>query len=94
MKIAIFAPTYQKMNLQQRIESLVWLGEHLLSKPEELVEVCYRAKAQNQWFTLESSQNAIFAIATKMLDKTALDEFVQKYELPSENPAPKQVGIV
>lgn len=82
------------MNLQHRIESLVWLGKHLLSEPEELVDVLYRAKGQNQWFTIESSRKAIRSLATKLLNEDALYEYVEKYKLSSDNHHPKQVGIV
>jgi hypothetical protein len=81
------------MNLEQRIDLLVKLGNYCKSDAPGWVSARHRAHAVNGWFTPEFIQLAIRQIADEFLQKDKLTEWARKYDLLSENPAPKTVGL-
>lgn len=82
------------MNLQQRIVLLTRLGEYILQNDDNWQIVKEKAHLQNSWFTPEYIDLATNNIARAFLQKDALTTWVQQYQVPDENPNPKNVGIV
>lgn len=81
------------MNLSDRIDVLVKLGNHLLGKDEYLEAVMARSKYHNGWFSIENQQASVKAIATEFLDQTKLTAWVKYYAIGS-NTSSKTVGLV
>ena len=81
------------MNLNQRIELMLRLGEHLRTKDEYLEAIMHRTAFNNQWFTIENQKQAIDAIATFFLDRSQLKAWLKTYSISDSN-SPKKVGLV
>ncbi|RYF66721.1 MAG: acyl-CoA reductase, partial [Cytophagaceae bacterium] len=62
------------MNLQQRIDAFVKLGDVLRdpTRRADREEAAYRANSKNNWFNPENVQRALDAIADRMLTTEAL----------------------
>ena len=82
------------MNLQQRIVLLNQLGEYILQDNDNWQATKQKASLQNSWFTPEFIETATRNIALAFLQKDKLTAWAQQYNLPTENAAPKNVGIV
>jgi hypothetical protein len=82
------------MNLQQRIVLLNRLGEYILEDNDNWQATREKASLQNSWFTPEFIDLATRNIALGFLQKDKLTAWAQQYDLPAENPAPKNVGII
>ena len=82
------------MNLQERMEILVRLGNYLLSDEEDWQAARQRAAAENAWFTPEFIALSVNNIANQFLTEKNLQSLVTKYAIANENNAPKKVGIV
>jgi len=81
------------MTLQQRIDALSQLGDHLQGDDEFLDALVQRTAFNNPWFTVNNQQQAVQAIATQFLQKDKLKEWLAAYEV-SEKVKPKTVGLV
>lgn len=81
------------MNLQERIDTLVLLGEHLASEDEYLKAVMSRAQYNNGWFTIENQTLSAQSIAANFLQREQLEKLVQHYKL-SDPAARQRVGVV
>ena len=81
------------MNLEQRIDLLIKLGNYCLSDEPAWISAQKRAHAGNGWFTPEFIQLAVRQIAEQFLQKDQLTQWVRKYDLPRENPSPKTIGL-
>ncbi len=81
------------MNLSKRIEALVYLGEILQLKEEELIAAQQISKNKNGWFTLENSDQALHNIITNFLQKEKLVDWAKQYEVPETSPL-KTIGII
>lgn len=82
------------MNLQQRIDLLVQLGQYILSDNPDWQQVKERASRENPWFIPEFINLAAENIANQFLQKNILEKWVDAYNLPPVNSQPKNVGIV
>jgi hypothetical protein len=82
------------MNLQQRKELLVRLGNYMAGDDDDWLEAKRKASAENPWFIPEFIDLAINNIANNFLQPSQLDELEQHYHIPFENPSSKKVGIV
>jgi hypothetical protein len=82
------------MNLQQRIDLLVQLGEYMVSDNENWQEAKIRAEQENTWFTQDFIQLAANNIAQHFLQRNKLNDWAAHYNLPQENAHPKNLGIV
>jgi len=82
------------VNLTHRLEALIALGKCLsdLQNPN-LIEIKWKANAENPWFTIENIDNAIKAITTSFLNQDILTSFVKQYQI-SENTTPKKVALI
>ena len=81
------------MHLQDRLQLLARLGEHLRTPDDYRDAVIHRTLHRNLWFTKESQRQAIDAIATQMLDADKLRVWVADYDLP-EPAIPRVVGLM
>ena len=81
------------MNLQERINLMVWLGEYLVSDEPEWLLIKSRASEENGWFIPAFIDNACREIAENYLQKNILDNWFAHYKL-DDNIVPKTVGIV
>ena len=81
------------MTLQERIDALVRLGDHLRGKDEYLEAVIKRTAYHNPWFTGENQQAAVDAVADRMLRREVLERWLACYTIPEET-APTTVGLV
>jgi hypothetical protein len=82
------------MNLEQRIDLLVRLGDYLLSENPDWQDARQRASAQNGWFSQEFIEIAVQNIASGFLQKDKLSAWARQYALPPEIPAPKTIGLI
>lgn len=82
------------MNLEERIELLVKLGNYLTDeKNTRLEDVKIRAFEKNKWFTEEFVNLSLKNIVTQFLDKEKLQSWVDYYHV-DDNIIPKKIGIV
>ena len=82
------------MNLLQRKELLVRLGNYLKSDNEDWEEAKHKAYLQNQWFVPEFIGLSVNNIAQNFLQPQQLDQVINQYQILTENSNPKKVGIV
>lgn len=82
------------MNLQNRIDLLKELGEYISLNNDEWIAAKEKAYQQNTWFIAEFVDLAATSIANAFLQENELKDWVKKYNIPAENPSPKNVGIV
>lgn len=81
------------MNLPQRIELFVQLGEYMLLNEEDWQAAKHKASVNNPWFTPEFINLATQNIAQEFLTREALKRLTGSYDIP-ENSSPQKVGIV
>lgn len=82
------------MQLQQRIDLLVRLGEYMQNGNNEFELIKEKAYRENSWFIPEFINQAAANISNNFLKKNKLSDWVSKYHIPEQNMAPKTVGIV
>jgi hypothetical protein len=84
------------MNLTQRVLSFSALGDILSAKLDagSFDSLLSKAYFENQWFTKENSRNAIFSIISDFLNKSKIEHWLDRYNLPENNESPKTIGIV
>ena len=82
------------MNLSQRRELLVRLGNYMQSDTDEWKQVQQKAFLENRWFIPEFINLSLSNIAQNYLQHDQLDLLINRYQLPTENLAPKKIGIV
>lgn len=82
------------MQLKQRIDILVHLGEYMLSDDKKWLQALTKAHQQNAWFTLDFINKAVQSIAKNFLQRTILEKWVALYTIPVQNKHPVSVGIV
>ena len=82
------------MNLQQRIVLLNRLGDYILQNNDNWQATKEKAGFQNPWFTPEFIDLATRNIAQTFLQKDQLTAWAGQYNVPAENAAPKNIGIV
>jgi len=82
------------MNLQQRKDLLLRLGRYMLANDDTWLAAKERAFAKNGWFIPEFIDRSTSAIATQFLNEQALDQLIERYDLPAQQADPKKVGIV
>lgn len=81
------------MNLQNRIDLMVELGNYIKQNSSEWQEAKFLASKKNGWFTENFIDISANNIADKYLDKKELTNWVRHYHL-DDNIEPKNVGIV
>src|SRR5690349_1247569 len=81
------------MNLGQRLDLLVELGEYLRGEDPAWQTARKQAQLENPWFTSEFIGLAVRGIC-KFLQAEQLSEWIAPYRLPRENPHPRNIGLV
>jgi hypothetical protein len=82
------------MQLQKRVDILVWLGEYMQSDDDVFELIKQKASQQNPWFTPEFINLAVKNIATEYLQPNKLESWIKEYPAINDNGATKTVGIV
>jgi len=82
------------MNLFDRRDLLVQLGNYMQSDMVEWREVQQKAFLENRWFIPEFLDLSSNNIAQNYLQPQQLDLLINRYQLPKENKTPKKIGIV
>lgn len=82
------------MNIKERVDLLVRLGEYFLEDNETLQYVKQRANAQNPWFSREFIDLALQNIEQYFLQRHLLQEWIKNYGLKEDPVVPKNIGIV
>lgn len=82
------------MNIKERVDLLVRLGEYFLEDNETLQYVKQRANAQNPWFSREFIDLALQNIEQYFLQRHLLQEWIKNYGLEEDPVVPKNIGIV
>lgn len=82
------------MNLSERKELLVQLGNYMQGNDEEWQQAKHKAYLENHWFIPEFINLSVKNIAQNFLQPQQLDQLVKQYQLPGDNPNPQKVGIV
>ncbi|PHI18139.1 acyl-CoA reductase [Lewinellaceae bacterium SD302] len=68
------------MTLQERIDALVKLGDHLRAENDEFLEALQkRTEFNNRWFTLENQRSSVRAIANEFLVREKLETWLEPY---------------
>lgn len=84
----------QQMNLHERIELLVKLGEYMRSGDPAWQEAKEKAGQENPWFIPEFIDKACYSIAENFLQKDILDNWTTVYKVPAVKESPGKIGIV
>jgi hypothetical protein len=81
------------MNITERINLLIKLGEYFVLNDAELQLVKQHAKNKNPWFSIEFIDLALKNITQNYLQKDLLQAWIKQYDL-KESQQQKTVGIV
>jgi len=79
------------MTLEDRIRTLVQLGDYLRKSDERLNAHVHRASVDNPWFTEHNIHYALSEISDRMLQREALEEWTAVLKTVA---SPKRVGVV
>jgi hypothetical protein len=82
------------MNVRERIEALVALGDYMAGTSNTWQEARQRAYGANGWFVPEFIDLAARNIVTHYLTREVLTAFVDRYAIQEHNGDPRNVGIV
>jgi hypothetical protein len=82
------------MDLENRINLLVELGEFMLSDNPAWRASKTRAFEHNAWFVPDFIELSVRRIAEQYLQRELLENWVRDYGFPDRTPAPKKIGIV
>ena len=84
------------MTLQARIKAFEQLGVFLKDeKNKEEIELwAYKARNQNNWFTLENTKKSLETIANYYLEATLLEQWSSLYEIPDKPEIVKSIGVI
>jgi hypothetical protein len=82
------------MNLQQRINLLVQLGDYMLSAEPEWQAVKDQAFLENGWFAPIFINSAIRNITSAYLKRALLENWAFQYHLNKEELSPKNIGLI
>ena len=82
------------MNLQNRIRLMAKLGEYLNQNTDEYQAIKEKANRENPWFIPEFIDMASLNIANEFLQQDKLEQWVKDYNVPDQQPAMKNVGVV
>src|SRR4051812_42643742 len=82
------------MNVKQRIDLLVQLGDYMQGDTEAWQQTKQLAYLQNKWFIPEFIDTAVDNIVKAFLQKDILDGLVQQYNMEDPATNVKTVGVV
>ncbi len=82
------------MNINERIDLLVKLGEYFVLNDGEPELVKQKANEQNAWFSIEFIDLALKNIIQNFLQKDLLEAWINKYDVEDDPSPQKIIGIV
>ena len=82
------------MNLEKRMQLLQQLRDYISSADEEWERVKNNAFQENAWFIPEFINYQVNHLANEYLSTSSLNKWITTYNIPQENVAPRNVGIV
>jgi hypothetical protein len=82
------------MNLQERIDLLVKLGNYFISDTPEWAAIKDNAERQNGWFTQPFINLAVNNIVNNFLNPGKLKAFASFYAIPDKQSNPQKTGLV
>ena len=82
------------MNINERIDLMVRLGEYFLIKDEALESVKEKAHDKNPWFSIDFIDLALNNISKNFLQKDLLDAWAGAYTFNNNPSTQKNIGIV
>lgn len=82
------------MHLQHRIHLLAELGRYMSLNDAGWQQAKQRAAAENKWFIPEFIDLAAGNIIDRFLQENKLRDWANRYDLPDENPEPRNIGLV
>jgi hypothetical protein len=82
------------MNLQERIDLLVEMGDYMLSDDPAWHAAREKASQENGWFVQPFIQLALENIANGFLKREQLEAFANKYQVGQDPGEPKNIGLV
>lgn len=82
------------MDLQNRINILVELGEFMLSEEVSWKEAKTRAFQHNAWFIPDFIDLSVSQIAERFLRRDLLEKWTSEYQIPDREKTPKKIGLV
>ncbi len=82
------------MNIKERIELLIKLGEYFVMNDETLQPVKEKASLQNAWFSMEFIDLALKNIADNFLQRQLLEDWIKQYNVKDDPSPQKTIGIV
>lgn len=80
------------MNLSERIECMVALGQLMQSESEVLTAVKQHTEIKNPWFTEKNISCALQNISERFLQKALLEEWIRAY--PTQTVQTKRIGLI
>jgi len=81
------------MNLTERIDALVQLGQQLSNDINILQDAIKLSYHENRWFIEDNSKKAITAIANNFLQKDRLDHWLTQYSIVNVS-TQKKIGLI
>jgi hypothetical protein len=82
------------MNIKERIDLLIKLGEYFVTNDEQLQQVKEKAKGENAWFNNEFIDLALKNITDNFLQRDLLEAWISKYAVKDDPLPKKNIGIV
>jgi hypothetical protein len=82
------------MNLPERKDLLVRLGNYIQNNEENWQQAKHKAYLENRWFIPEFIELSVKNIAQNFLQPHQLERLIKRYQVPKENLNPKKIGIV
>ncbi|MBS1747515.1 MAG: acyl-CoA reductase [Bacteroidetes bacterium] len=82
------------MNISERIQLMVKLGEYFSTDNETLDNIKHKATLQNAWFSREFIDLALKNIIEKFLQKHLLQDWVNQYTIENVPVTQRKTGIV
>ena len=81
------------MQLKDRINALVQLGEKMTPQNDALQAIVRRTALGNGWFTEDNQWKAISAIKNAFLERNNLEDWTNKYDFKKDTPSVKETKI-
>jgi hypothetical protein len=82
------------MNVEQRVVLMEKLGRYIVSDDAGWAETKEKATYENPWFIDEFVNYQLNHIANEFLERSKLEQWINKYHIPRETTDRKNVGIV
>lgn len=81
------------MNLRDRIDALVYLGNYIKNNDPHLQALVTTTYHENLWFTEENTYKAIEAITESFLQKELIENWLAEYDISEDTPI-KTIGLI